>query len=128
MNYYFLLLISQITKTLNEQTKTKPQETLEIKLNKQMETFSFSPPIHLVAEEKWLLAVTSLETTNCIFNKTNENSSFSISTPSYWPPGDGEELISKLNNFIKPRFEIDIELHVKELKKRSPPLEKETSG
>ena len=27
-----------------EQTKTKPQETLKFKLNKQMETFSFSPP------------------------------------------------------------------------------------
>ena len=32
---------------------------------------------------------------------TDENVSFSISTPSYWTPEDGKELISKLKNFIR---------------------------
>ena len=47
---------------LNEQIKTKPQGTLEIEMNKQMESFSFSPPLNLV-DEDCLLIVTSFETT-----------------------------------------------------------------
>ena len=37
-----------------DQTETKPQETLEFKMNKQMETYSFNPPKNLKEEEKWL--------------------------------------------------------------------------
>ena len=40
-----LLLIKKHTDTVIEQIKTKPQGTLENKVNKQRETFSFSPPI-----------------------------------------------------------------------------------
>ena len=36
MNNKLLILIKKHTETLIEQTKTKPQETLEFKLNKQM--------------------------------------------------------------------------------------------
>ena len=61
-----------------ENTKTKPQETLEIKMNKQMQTISFNPPINLIEEDKWLLAVSSFECTNSVFNITDENNSFSI--------------------------------------------------
>ena len=43
MNNELLLLIKKHTNTLIEQTKMKPQETLEFKLNKQMQTFSFNP-------------------------------------------------------------------------------------
>ena len=39
-----LLLIKKHTDTLIEQTKTKSQETLEFKMNKHMQTFSFKPP------------------------------------------------------------------------------------
>ena len=59
MNNQLLLLIKEYTDTLIEQTKTKPQETLEFKINKQMQTFSFTPSINLVEEGKWLLKVTS---------------------------------------------------------------------
>ena len=45
MNNELLLLIKKHTGTLIEQTKTKPQETLEFKMKKQIQTFSFSPPI-----------------------------------------------------------------------------------
>ena len=79
-----------------EHTKTKPQETFEIKMNEQKETFSFSPPINLAEEEKWLLPVTSFETTNCVFHITNENNRFSITTPGHWTPEDGEEFIKQL--------------------------------
>ena len=39
--------------TLIEQTKTRPQGTLEFKINKQIEKISFSPSIRLSDEEKW---------------------------------------------------------------------------
>ena len=65
-----LLLIKKHTDTLNEQPRTKPQETLEFKKNeKQMETLSFNPPIKLVEEGKWLLGVTSFEATKTVFLK-----------------------------------------------------------
>ena len=113
-----LLLIKKLTHTLIEQTKTKPQETLEYKMNKQMKTSSFNPPINLVEEGKWLLAVTSFEATNSVFKITDENDSFSFSTPSYWMPEGGEEHITKLNVLLELRSESDIELHVKEVEKR----------
>ena len=57
MNNELLLLIKKHTDTLVQQTKTKPQETLEFKMNKQTQTFLFNPPINLVGEGKWLMAV-----------------------------------------------------------------------
>ena len=48
-----LHLIKKPTDTLIEQTKPRPQETLEYTLNKQMEAFGFSPPINLVEEREW---------------------------------------------------------------------------
>ena len=76
MNIELLLLIKKHTDTLIEHTKTKPQETLDFKMNKQMQSLSFNPPINLVEEGKWLLAVSSFESTNSAFNITNENNSF----------------------------------------------------
>ena len=110
------------------QTKTKLQEKLELGRNKQMETSSFWPPMNLVEEGKWLLAVTSSEATNSVFNITNENKGFSISTPGHWSPEDGEELINELNKLLKPKSENDLELHVKEIEKRGTRIKKEDSG
>ena len=103
-----LFSIKKFTDTLIEQTKTKPQQTLEFKKNKQVETFSFNPPIKLVEEGKWLLAVTSFEATS-FFYIIDENNSFSISTSSHWSPEDGGELNNKLNNLFELRYENDIE-------------------
>ena len=47
MNNELLLLIEKRTDTPIEQRRTKPQGTFEFKLKKQMDTFSFSPPINL---------------------------------------------------------------------------------
>ena len=79
-----LLLIEKHTDSLIEQTKTRPQETLAFKMKKQMQTFSFSPPVNLVEENIWLLGVSSFECTNSVFNITRENTSFSISIPGRW--------------------------------------------
>ena len=78
-----LLFLKKHTDTLIEQRKTKPQETLEFKMNEQIETLSFSPPINLVEEGKWLLAVTSVEATNSVSNVTDENNSFLVSTTGH---------------------------------------------
>ena len=68
MNKELLRLIKKHTDTLIEQTKNRPEETLEFKLNKQIQTFSFNPPINLVEEGKSLLGVSSLECTNTVSN------------------------------------------------------------
>ena len=41
-----------------------------------MEFFAFNPPKNLSEKGKWLLAVPFSETTNSIFNLTDENKSF----------------------------------------------------
>ena len=115
MNKELLHLIKKHTDTLIEQTKTKPQETLEFKMNKQMQTFSFNPPINLVEEGKWLLAVSSFECTNSVFNITNENNSFSILIPGHYQNKSDEKTIDELNKLLELR---SLELHVKEVRKK----------
>ena len=115
MNNELLLLIKKHTDTLIEQTKTKPQETLEFKMNKQMQTFSFNPPINLVEEGKWLLAVSSFECTNSVFNITNQNNSFSIIIPGHYEDKFAEKTIDELNKLLELR---SLELHVEEVRKK----------
>ena len=115
MNNELLLLIKKHTDTLIEQTKTKPQETLEFKMNKQMQTFSFNPPINLVEEGKWLLAVSSFECTNSVFNITNENNSLSIIIPGHYETESAEKTIDDLNKLLEIK---SLELHVDEVRKR----------
>ena len=99
MNYELLLLFKKYTDTLIEQTKPRPQETLEFKMIKQMETFSFSPPINLIEESKWLLGVTWFECTTSVSNITDENNSFSITMPGHWQTESDEKIIDELFNF-----------------------------
>ena len=115
MNNELLLLIKKLTDTLIEQTKTKPQETLEFKMNKQMQSFSFNPPINLIEEGKWLLAVSSFECTNSVFNITDENNSFSIVIPGHYQTESAENTIGKLNKLLELK---SVELHVAEVRKR----------
>ena len=115
MNNELLLLIKKQTDTLIENTKTTPQETLEFKLSKQMQTFSFNPPINLLEEGKWLLGVTSLKCTNSGFNITNENNSFSIIIPGHYQNKSDEKTINDRNELIELK---SLELHVEEVRKR----------
>ena len=101
MNNELLLSIKKHTVTLIEQTKTKPQETLEFKMSKQMQTFSFNPPINLVEEGKWLMAVSLLDCTNSVFIITNENNSFSIIIPGHYQNKSDEKTINDLNKFLE---------------------------
>ena len=52
MNKELLLLLKKHTDTLIEQTKSRPQETLEFKMVRSKQTFSFNPPINLFEEGK----------------------------------------------------------------------------
>ena len=127
MNNELLLLIKKHTDTLIEQTKTKPQETLEFKMNKKMQTFSFIPPINLIEEDKWLIAVSSFECTNSVFNKTNENNSFSIIIPGHFQNKSDEKTIDELKKFLELRSENGIELHVEQVRKKGLILIKDYS-
>ena len=97
-------------------------------MKKQTETFSFKSPINLSEEGKWLLAVTSIEAINSVFDITDENNSLSISSPNYQIPEDGEEFIIELKILFQLRSENDIDLHVKEVAKRRIRKEIENSG
>ena len=115
MNNELLFLIKKHTDTLIEQTKTRPRETLEFKMNKQRQIFSFNPPINLVEEDKWLLAVSSFECTNSVFNITDENNSFSIIKPGHWETEFAEKIIDEVNRLLDLR---SLDLHVNEVRKR----------
>ena len=118
MKNELLLLIQKHTDTLIEQTRTRPQETLEFKMNKEMQTFSFNPPYNLVEEGEWLLAVSLFDCTNSVFNITNNNNSFSIIIPGHYPNKFDEITIERLNTLLERRSENGIELHVEEVKYR----------
>ena len=119
MNNELLLLIKKHTDTLIEQTKTKPQETLEFKMNKQKQTFSFNPAINLLEEGKWLMAVSLFDCTNSVFNITNENNSFSIIIPGHYQNKSDEKTIDDLNKLLELK---SLDLHVEEVRKRGNKL------
>ena len=111
-------MIKKHTDTLIELTKTKPQETLEFKMNKQLQTFSFSPPINLVEEGKWLLGVSSFECTNSVYNITDENNSFSITIPGHCETKSAEKTIDELNKLLELSSQNGIDLHVEQVRKK----------
>ena len=125
MNNELLLLIKKHTDTLIQQTRTKPQETLEFKMNKQRQTFSFNPPIDLIEEDKRLLAVSSFECTNSVFNITDDNNSFSIIISAHWETGFAERIINELNRLLELR---SLDLHVNEVRKRSKKVKNGDKG
>ena len=115
MNNELLLLIKKHTNTLIKQTRTKTQETLEFRMIRSKQTFSFNPPINLFEEGKWLLGVTLLECTNSVFNITNEKNSFSITIPGHYKTEFAEKTIDDLNKLLELK---SLESHVQEVKKR----------
>ena len=113
-----LLLIKNQTDTLIEYTRTRPQGTLEFKMKEKRQVFLFNPPINLVEEGKWFLAVTSFEATISLFNINNDNKSFSITIPGHWNSKSAEKAVGELNELLELRSQNDIELHAQEVRKR----------
>ena len=64
------LNIAKSTLNIVENILSNPQKTLEFKMNKQKESFSFDIPLELL--EKWMMGVTSLEVYNSNYNITNK--------------------------------------------------------
>ena len=91
MSIELILSIKKHTDTLIEQTRTTPQETIEFKMKKQMETFSFNTLINFSEEGKWLLAVTCFEATKSVSIITEEDNSFLITTPGNWQTESAEK-------------------------------------
>ena len=71
-----LLSIAKSNQEIVENTHSKPQETLEFKMTKQKESFSFDVP--LILNEKWMMGVTSLEVHNTVYNITEKNNKLQI--------------------------------------------------
>ena len=69
----------------------------------------------MVEEGKWLLAVSSFECTNSVFNITNENNSFSIFIPGHYETESAEKTIDELNKILELK---SLELHVEEVRRR----------
>ena len=73
-----LLSIAKSNLDIVENTLSKPQETLEFKMNKQKESFSFDIPLEL--PEQWMMGVTSLEVYNTVYNITEKNNKLKLFT------------------------------------------------
>ena len=75
-----------------------------------------------------VLAAKSFGTINSVFNNIEDHNSFFVSTPRYWTPKGTEEFINRLREFLELRSQNVVELHVKEVEKRSTSLETENGG
>ena len=71
-----LLSIAKSNQEIVENTHSKPQETLDFKMTKQKESFSFDVPLEL--NEKWMIWVTSLEVYITVYNITNSKNKLEI--------------------------------------------------
>ena len=102
--------------TLIDDTKTRPQETFEFRLNKQLETF-FSTPRNL-SPEKWLIAANSFETANFVFNISDKNISFAFRILGSWVTEGSGENGDELKNLLEVSSDNEVELYVEEVGKR----------
>ena len=102
-NELLLSFKSKHIDTLIEQTRIQPQGKLEFKMNKQKQSFSFSPPINLIEGGKSLLGVSSFECTNSVFKITDEKFSFSITSSRDWFPHTNVGTVKRLYKLLKLR-------------------------
>ena len=73
-----LLSVTKNCETLFKQTHRKAEETLEFKITKPKEKFSFQPSIILGTDSNWVRGLISLDVYNCVFNITEDNYNFEI--------------------------------------------------
>ena len=73
---YLLLSTAKSIQKIVENTHSKPHETLDFKMTKQKESFSFDVPLQL--NEKWMMGVTSLEVYNTVCKITNSDNKLEI--------------------------------------------------
>ena len=71
-----LLSIAKSNQEIVENTHSNSQETLEFKITKRKESFSFDVPLQL--KEKWMMGVTNLEVYNTVYDITEKNNKLQI--------------------------------------------------
>ena len=71
-------------KTLIIKPHRKPEGTLELKFTQPREILSFKPSNTLGVDPKRMIGLTSLEVSNCIFNKTEEKKQIRTLHRSCW--------------------------------------------
>ena len=71
------------TGSINEQTKTRPEETIDFKIKKSKQIFSFNIPIELEEERSMLGNIVS-ETFNSNFSITEKNMEFINFSSGYY--------------------------------------------
>ena len=76
-----MLSITKSCQTLIEQTHTKPEGTLKLKMNKSREIFHFTPPIQIKAD--CMIGLTSLEVYISIFNINHTSNKFELYTDTF---------------------------------------------
>ena len=89
-----------------------------------MKTFSFNPPINLVEEGRWLLAVSWFECTIPGFNITDETNSFSIIIPGHYKTDFAEKMINDLIKLLELK---SLEIHLEEVRKRGNKIKPENT-
>ena len=62
--------------------------------------------------------MTSFECASSVFNITDQNNIFSITTPCHWNSKSAEKTFDELNKLIDLRSENDVELHVEQVRKK----------
>ena len=102
-----LLSIAKSNLDIVENTLSKPQETLEFKMNKQKESFSFDIPLDV--PEQWMMGVTSLEVYNTVYNITEKNNEFKILLK--------DEQLKSLNVDIKLVMNVEYLYKISDVKK-----------
>ena len=89
-----------------------------------MENFSFNPTINLPEPGIWLMAVTSFEATNSVFNKTNENNRFSKTICGHWNSKSVGKLFDELIKLSELGSQNHIELHGEKDRKNGDKMKK----
>ena len=96
-----LLNIAKSNPDIVGNTHSKPQETLEFKMTKQIESFSFDVPLEI--PETWMMGVTSLEVYNTLYSITEKNNK--LQSLSKYEHFDTLELDSGVMPNIKKLYE-----------------------
>ena len=100
-----LLSITKNCETLIEQTRRKPEETLDFKMIKPRELFHFTPPVQIKGD--WMIGLTDLEVDNFIHIITEQNNKLQL----YKFPDEKSGGIS----YEKVRDEIERELGISDI-------------
>ena len=102
--------IESILAKIEQNTRRRPEITLEFKMNTNKKRFPIDPPISL-HDGNYCMGLISLSVYNTIFNVTPKNNHFRYFNNSLWksvfiPPGAYE--IDQINDAVQDQLEKEI--------------------